>query len=392
MEGFNNSCNETFTFNVTSEADALSLQYTLTECIIIKWLLPCVLLLGLLGNCAFLLVFLRVQWMRTVTNAYLANIAVADIVFLIIGVGEKGFRYATSPIAGDQTILRSSGGCVFLYLILDITYFASMFLVTFVSYERYLAVCDPLQYRVVTLHFKYRTLRNLLTAWMLGLAFAAATIPGRNVYVSICVTWPTDDINKYRAFPTKMGLCTAMSEKATHIVNGIQTLPFFVTLIINTVLYTTIIRRLNPKNSSARKCAPSRNNVRNQVAVMLVITGVVFFVCLAPFEILSMLYMIAGFVPAFTLGHIRMPALVQFSRVLMYINSAINAVIYNMASCRYRKAFGIILQDLCFPQRFPQRVIINRTPDSLRKMIDPQRKAVAIWFVHDHMEKIKSVC
>ena len=50
--------------------------------VIIFFVYPVVILFGLLANFTFLLTVCRVQEMRTVTNFYLANLAVSDIMFI----------------------------------------------------------------------------------------------------------------------------------------------------------------------------------------------------------------------------------------------------------------------------------------------------------------------
>ena len=221
-------CTDNFTFNISTETKASAMQYNDLDKILISVLFPCILLLGLTTNIAFLFVLVRVPWMKTSTNVFLASIAVADTVFLLVGIGEKLLRYHASPVVGDQSIVMSSAGCVLLYFIIDITYFASIFLVTCVSYERYLAVCEPIKYRLVICR-KNRTIRNVIVAWILGISFACMTIPGRKLYVTVCVLWP--EKQEFDLYPQMIGLCTATSNSAANVVNGIQTLPFFVALL-----------------------------------------------------------------------------------------------------------------------------------------------------------------
>ncbi|XP_072018452.1 galanin receptor 2a-like [Amphiura filiformis] len=364
-------CDETFTINVSTDAHVSSMEYNMIDQTVITVLLPFILLFGIISNVAFLFVIIRVPWMRTITNTYLASIAVADIVFLLVGVGEKVLRYRVSPVVRDQTILGSSTGCVLVYFIIDVTYFSCIFLVTFVSYERYLAVCYPIKYRIALRH-KSRPIRNVIIAWMAGVICSCITIPGRSKYVTVCVLWPENET--YCKFPKEVGLCTATSSAAANIVNGIQTLPFFISLLINTILYIRIVRELNPKRNPVQTSAIFRKNIRNQVAIMLVITGIVFFLCLAPFETLSVLQMLSGYVDGFAYNSDTIPGLIQISRVLMYINSATNSVIYVIASTRYRKAFRQVFNISCFYfTKFD-------TPRHISKF-GVQNKAFDIWTV-----------
>ena len=80
---------------------------------------------------------------------------------------------------------------------------------------------------------------------------------------------------------------------------------------------------------------------------MLVITGVVFFVCLAPFETISLLQMLSGYLNDFTFDNEKIHDFVQICRVLMYINAATNSIIYVMASSQYRLAFRKVFAVEC---------------------------------------------
>ena len=345
------------TITITVSTYGLPMEYSMMDSLIITIILPIILFLGVIGNLAFLYVLFRVDWMRTSTNAYLAVIAVIDIVFLFVGIGEKILRYCISPVIGDQTILGSLSGCVVLYAVIDVAYFMSIFLVSAVSYERYLAVCHPIRYRT-SLRNKCRTGRNVILSLIAGAICACATIPGRNNYVMVDLVWPEDQ--RYSHFPTEVGLCIADTNTAANVVNGVQAVPFFVALIANTILYIRIVRVLNPKQSPILTSSlVSRQSTRNQVAMMLVATGLVFFLCLAPFEIISFLQMLSGSVESLTFSNNRLLGFLQLSRVLMYINSAINSVIYVIASAKYRRAFG---------QVYTNRFVCFNTAHSLRNI------------------------
>ena len=343
MTGESTSCTENFTLSFSTEIEASTMQYNNLDVILLSVFFPCILLFGITGNIAFLFVLVRVPWMKTSTNVFLASIAVADTVFLLVGIGEKLLRYHASPVVGDQSILMSSTGCVLLYFIIDVTYFTSIFLVTFVSYERYLAVCEPIKFRLVICR-KNRTIRNVIVAWILGISFACMTIPGRKVYMTVCVLWP--EKQEFALYPQTIGLCTATSISAANAVNGVQTTPFFIALFLNTILYIQIVRGLSPKDGPSQTCSTSKQNIRNKVAIMLVITGVIFFLCLAPFETMSLLQMLSGYFNL-SLDSDNIHNLVQICRVLMYTNSATNSVVYILASSQYRLAFREVFAIKC---------------------------------------------
>ena len=64
--------------------------------------------------------------MKTITNVYLTNLAIADIGFLTTAVGDKLGRYLASPLAGDQSSIGKAG-CLSLYTFMNACYFASLY-------------------------------------------------------------------------------------------------------------------------------------------------------------------------------------------------------------------------------------------------------------------------
>ena len=70
---------------------------------------PFLMILGIITNGAFCIVLARVPRMRTITNTYLVNLAVADLTFLIVAVSEKLFNNWVSQIPADKTHIGLPG-------------------------------------------------------------------------------------------------------------------------------------------------------------------------------------------------------------------------------------------------------------------------------------------
>ena len=110
-------------------------------------MLPAITILGVVLNSAFLYVIFRVEQMRTITNRYLANLAVADILFLVSAIGPKLLQYATSPFQLDDSHLGPFG-CVAVYFLIDTAYFSSLCFITLTSLDKFVALCRPLKNRM----------------------------------------------------------------------------------------------------------------------------------------------------------------------------------------------------------------------------------------------------
>ena len=87
--------------------------------------LPLVEIVGVVGNVVFILMVLRVPNMRTITNAYLVNISVADLLFIGYGCTFYIVTYFISPIRNDMPF-KSWDGCIVTWLPTALTYFASL--------------------------------------------------------------------------------------------------------------------------------------------------------------------------------------------------------------------------------------------------------------------------
>ncbi|XP_072170757.1 neuropeptides capa receptor-like [Diadema setosum] len=322
-----------FTENVTTEQDAEGYKYSTWGVIYTLGFLPFIISIGVVDNLAFIFVVSRVPRMHTSTNCYLINLALADILFLTTGTVEKLYRYSQSPIHGDDTPIKN-GGCVWIYLVSDTSYYAALFFVSLVSIERYCAVCTPQNRYIFN---KKKTYVLVSVSWIVSLCLALTQIPSTSVFLKICLHWPNGRFKVH--LPDSWGICTAVHPWIRMYANGMQTIPFFIAMVLNSAMYIKIVGGLNDSlnrlKSHSGGTTETDARMRDQIARMLVINGIAFFSCLAPFEILSLLNITEdNFIDTdvFT-------SLVYAARALAYINCAINPIIYTIMSQRYRYAF-----------------------------------------------------
>ncbi|XP_071787255.1 somatostatin receptor type 2-like [Asterias amurensis] len=314
------------------------LFYSYTDAVIISIVNPCILAFGLFGNFAFLFVMASVPRMWTVTNMYLINMAVADIMFLTVAVSVKLAHYNASPVSADKSTLGHTGSVV-TFVLLDLSYFASVFLVTLVSFEKFYAVCRPVQHRLMS--GKKRTAKFVVGAWLLALAFSLILLPAWVVYMDICIVWPEQE--EYQTLPGVIGVIDSINDWYASFHNLVQTIPFLLALIINLVIYIKIILRLGNRVGTVGVEPNARNarrqKVRNQVAFMLVVNGVVFFVCLAPFQVTSFALTMSDLIGSYNLTSEQINTVLWVGRIFTYVNSVLNPLIYSATNPRYRQAY-----------------------------------------------------
>lgn len=115
---------------------------------------------------------------------------------------------------------------------------------------------------------------------------------------------------------------------------------FILPLLILIVLYSVIAKHLmeNPGIISQGH----RNNVlkyRKQVMFMLGAVVLSFFICLLPFKALTLWIIIVPYETLMSMGIEGYYNLLYFSRIMHYLNSAMNPILYNLMSSKFREGF-----------------------------------------------------
>ena len=329
-----------------SVEESAAYGYARSDTYLITLLMPAILALGVGLNSAFLYVVFRIEQMRTITNRYLANLAVADILFLVSAIGPKLVQYATSPFAQDDSHLGSIG-CISMYFLIDTSYFSSLFFITLTSLDRFVALCRPLNRNSIVAR---QSKKLICASWILSGALAASLTPANGNLGYMCVRWA--DVSPYKDWPLTLRYCLPIRQWMTTSSVAVQTFPFFITCALNTYFYTSIIKVLN--RSMEFKYGKDRQQLsisiqqktrdfraRNQVVKMLVFNGVIFFVCLCPYELYSLFYMIASLRQGTFLisNYTARKCLLTIARILSYGNAAINPIIYTAMCKPYTRAF-----------------------------------------------------
>ncbi|XP_022086130.1 thyrotropin-releasing hormone receptor-like [Acanthaster planci] len=334
---FNLSC-DTVAF-IETEDEVERYLYSSMEKIVNTYILPVIMAIGLLSNIAFLFVVARVHRMRTVVNVYLVSLAFADILFLGAAMGQDIAHFASSPVAKDQGNVNF-GLFIVMYVFTYVAFFTSEFLVTAVAFERFYAVCRPMKVFVGNAD-PWNASKLVVLSWAVAAVLAATTVPSQCRTVVYCMLWPTRELEA--TLPATLTAYVSTSEAAFRYASFMQTCPFFVAMAVNSVLFVRVMRAMNDRlGVIGRQAAGVRKNleVRNQIARMLVINGVMFFILMAPFQTLSLYWFIRRLT-----GYTRyqsnksFEAGLLFSHLLTYCNSAINPIIYNVTNSRYRRAF-----------------------------------------------------
>lgn len=147
---------------------------------------------------------------------------------------------------------------------------------------------------------------------------------------------------------------------------------FLVPLAILVVLYTIIARHLISSDGAMLMVRPSKpeqsQRARKQVVFMLGAVVLSFFLCLLPFRILTLLVILVSddHWKSFKMEHYY--NVLYFCRVMLYLNSAVNPILYNLMSSKFRKGFRKVY--CCFFWK-SGAVCTNRTTNGATSALNP---------------------
>ena len=320
------------------------LFYHPMERILILIVSPILMAFGLIGNAGFLYIVAKLPEMRNFTNAFLANLAICDIIFIVATAYNILGVYVYSPdIESDPC--NSSVGCVITFGLLHVTHYTSTAVVVFMSLERYFGICKPLLHRRIATKPRIRNI--IILAWIIGFAFSFLIVPRLGKLIKTCILWPEDE--EFKDLPAVIGECEPAHPFFNAIPFLVQAVPFFSAAIISLFIYGSVIAKLNVRVNEQVKAGVDNKQIaierrarliRNQVARLLIITGSVFILCYFPYYVLGVneaLLELSDSAIGFQGEHVGLVFLIV--RLLVTINSVANPVIYSLSNARYRMAF-----------------------------------------------------
>ena len=337
----NDACVETY--NLTNETEASQiltmLQWSGMDKLIITVIVPIICTVGILANLAFLFTVARVRRMQIVTNYYLVNLGVADIVFMTFTMASFLNTYLHSPLRHNVPYGTSAGCWGNIYPIY-LSYYSSVLLVTLVSLERFFVICMPIKHRLIK--GKARTVKLIAACWGISVVLAALSTPRFGLLKQKCFLWP--DSEDFAHLPATRRSCYLISNNLAILAEFIQTISFVVAMVISCITYYKLIRTLSQTpaltwsgSRSTRGRREMRNKkVRNEVARVLIINGIAFFLCQFPARVIGIDKLIRVIN-----GNLQdnYATIFAIASGLLLINSAINPFIYGLSSRFYKVAF-----------------------------------------------------
>ncbi|XP_065167250.1 orexin/Hypocretin receptor type 1-like [Atheta coriaria] len=291
-----------------------------------------VFVVGLLGNTLVCVAVYRNCAMRTVTNYFIVNLAVADFLVILFCLPPTLVWDVTSTWFFGDVMCK-----VVLYL-QTVSVTVSVLTLTFISIDRWYAICYPLRFKSTT----RRAQTAICVIWL----------------VSLCLDIPELIVNETRSFNHKLNIDTVyftqcVATWSSQVERNVQIsrmlLLYFLPLMLMSIFYVQIIRVLWQSgtvthngiagrhfNFSMVSNASTKGQLRSRkkAAKMLVSVVGMFAICYFPVHLLSLMRLMVRLHSSDFNN-----AIAMISHWLCYANSALNPLIYNFMSEKFRKEF-----------------------------------------------------
>ncbi|KAG9340374.1 hypothetical protein JZ751_021487 [Albula glossodonta] len=268
-----------------------------------------VCIIGLGGNTLVIHIVLRYSKTESVTNIYILNLAIADELFML-GL----------PFLAVQNVLHSwpfgSFMCRLVMTVDGINQFTSIFCLTVMSIDRYLAVVHPIR--------SSRWRRPQVAKAVNGTVWA----------VSFMVVLPVvifADVLK------EGGICNIIWPQPADIWRAAfiiytSTVGFFCPLLVICLCYLMIVVKIRSSGKKVHATSTKRRKSERKVTRMVVIVVAVFVFCWLPFYALNIINQVVP-LPEEPQG------VYYFVVVLSYANSCANPIVYGFLSDNFKRGF-----------------------------------------------------
>uniref|UniRef100_A0A8C2XND9 G-protein coupled receptors family 1 profile domain-containing protein n=1 Tax=Cyclopterus lumpus TaxID=8103 RepID=A0A8C2XND9_CYCLU len=300
-------------FNVSSNLSTQSVPFQGSSTLMTAVISLTVFMVGLTGNTLAIYVVLRYAKMKTVTNIYILNLAVADELY-IIGL----------PFITTQNVLSywpfGSFLCRVVMTADSMNQFTSIFCLTVMSIDRYLAVVHPIR----STKWRHPRVAKVVSAAVWAVSFVVV-LPVvifsdvQDTFNSCNMNWPE---------PTNVW--------STAFILYTATVGFFGPLLIICLCYLLIVIKM--KSSGARAGFTKRRRSERKVTRMVVVIVVVFVLCWLPFFIINTVNLVVIIPESSATAGIYF-----FAVILSYANSCANPVLYGFLSDNFRQSFRKVL-------------------------------------------------
>ncbi|XP_015910931.1 QRFP-like peptide receptor [Parasteatoda tepidariorum] len=309
-----------------------------------------ILAFGTVGNVLVATVVWKFKELRNSTNLFLMNLSVADLLVLLVCVPPALVELHSMP----EVWLLGEGMCKAVPYVQLTAAHASILTILAISFERYYAICEPLKAGYTCTQM--RALAIICIIWLVAALLTSPVLMTIDYHMAEAMH---DD--------TMVPVCLQMVKELWQqlyymsIIGFLFVIPFLVLLVV----YCHIAKHLMlGRRVLASSSEENQMRARKQVVFMLIAVVLSFFICLLPFRIFTVWMIITPQEEVTHLGMETFYSLLYFCRLLLYMNSAINPILYNAISSKFRSCVMRLLRCSNVRSRLLSRQITKGTTTS----------------------------
>ncbi|KAM6957220.1 somatostatin receptor type 5 [Aplochiton taeniatus] len=334
-------CNETL-FNCTDPTNATGPPAPTGPSVagvLIPLIYIFVCVIGLGGNSLVIHIVLHYSKTESVTNIYILNLAIADELFML-GL----------PFLAVQNTLQfwpfGSFMCRLVMTVDSINQFTSIFCLTVMSIDRYMAVVHPIS----SPKWRRPRMAKLVncTVWAASFLVVLPVV----IFANIQREGGTCNI----AWPQPANIWQAAFIIYTFTVG------FVCPLLIICLCYLLIVFKIRSSGKKVHATSTKRRKSERKVTRMVVIVVAVFVFCWLPFYALNIINLLVSLPPEYQ-------GLYYFVVVLGYANSCANPIVYGFLSDNFKRGFR---KALCRSTR----KVENHEPSERQQQLQEERRRV----------------
>ncbi|KAL2097635.1 hypothetical protein ACEWY4_006842 [Coilia grayii] len=275
----------------------------------------CNFVIGIVGNSMVVAVIHYYMKMKTVANIFVLNLAVSDLTFLVTLplwaiVTAMGYHWPFGNF-----LCKATAAMVLFNL------YTSVFFLTALSIDRYLAIVRPMESR------RYRTMRyahmTCVLVWTVSLLFS---LPIAHMRSTIAING------------TDITVCAILSNTSNRWLVPLSLmksiLGFLVPLVVIFTCYCLIGRALHGPKAGIQGSNRCHND---EVLYMLAAAVLAFFLCWAPHQVFNLMYMLLHLnVISDCRTQDAIDTAMPFTICIAYFNSCVNPILYGFVGKNFR--------------------------------------------------------
>ncbi|XP_013384196.1 galanin receptor type 2 [Lingula anatina] len=290
-----------------------------------------IFLAGVLGNIFIIAVISQDKNMRKSTDLFILNLSVSDLLVMLVCMPTALVEFYAYEAWYFGDIM-----CKFVPFLENMTVHASVLSIVFISIERYIAICRPLSAK--SKRSSKTTVKLLLVIWAVA---AASTSP----FLWIAHQESTRYFNGESVIVCTTSIDIQWKE---YYVLALTAIFFAIPVLLLLIIYARICRVLIVEGrglsgqSEQKKTRKLMKHMiqRRQTTYMLMAVVLTFFVCMLPFRVFTFWILYGSAESKRRISQEGMLNLANGIRVLLYLNNALNPVLYNVFSTKFKEAFG----------------------------------------------------